>query len=203
MISPERKGKVGKVLNQRQPDLAVVMENVFDPHNVSAIMRSCDAVGIQEVYILITEVPDYKKFSAKSSAGAASWLTSYRFSDVKTCMEALKKKYTQIMGTHLSEDATDLYDLDLTVPTALVFGNEKTGISQECLSYCTGNFMVPQVGMVQSLNVSVACAVTLFEAYRQRKAVGFYERTAAAYTTNELGNKWKKALSEENNGKKR
>ncbi len=173
-MTPERKAKINRVLNHRQPDLTVVLENVHDPHNIAAVMRTCDAVGIQEIYVLNNAITMHKKFGKKSSASAAGWLTIHKYDDTAACMQALKQKYAKIYATHLSESASSLYDLKLTEPVALVFGNEHGGITEECLSYCDGNFIIPQVGMVQSLNISVACAVSLYEAYRQREIAGYY-----------------------------
>jgi len=89
-------------------------------------------------------------------------------------MTEVKKKYKRIYATHLGEQSKDLYELNLTEPIALMFGNEHEGITKESLKHCDGNFIIPQFGMVQSLNISVACAVTLFETLRQRKAASMY-----------------------------
>ncbi|MBX6380060.1 tRNA (guanosine-2'-O-)-methyltransferase [Thermoflavifilum aggregans] len=176
-MTPERIARIRSVISHRQFDLTVVMENVFDPHNISAVMRSCDAVGVQELYVLNTRIPPHKKWGAKSSASAAQWLTIYTFTDVQTCFAALRKKYQKIYTTHLSSTSASLYDLDLTQSVALVFGNEAEGVSEEVCRYADGNFLIPQVGMVKSLNISVACAVTLYEAFRQRWQAGLYQQS--------------------------
>lgn len=173
-MTPERKARINSVLSHRQPDLTVVMENVHDPHNISAVMRTCDAVGIQDIYILNTQINQHKGFGKKSSASAAGWLTIHEFDNTEECMKALRQRYTKVYATHLGEQAHSLYDLKLTEPVALVFGNEHAGVTAECLDHCDGNFIIPQVGMVQSLNISVACAVTLYEAFRQRQIAGYY-----------------------------
>ncbi len=173
-MTPQRKARITSVLNKRQPDLTLILENVHDPHNISAVMRTADAVGIQELYILNTVIRPHKKFGKKSSASAAGWLTIHQFTDTEACMQEVKARYSKIYATHLGEKAHSLYDLNLTEPVALVFGNEHAGITAECLSYCDANFIIPQVGMVQSLNISVACAISLYEALRQRTLAGFY-----------------------------
>ncbi len=173
-MTPERKEKINRVLNHRQADITVVMENVFDPHNISAVMRTCDAIGIQEIYVLNTRINKHKKFGKKSSASAAGWLTIHQYDNTLACMEVLKKKYQKVYATHLATDAVSLYELKLSESVALVFGNEHEGVTEECLQYCDGNFIIPQVGMVQSLNISVACAVTLYEAFRQKQMAGHY-----------------------------
>lgn len=176
-MTPERAARITKVLNHRQNGLAVVMENVHDPHNISAVMRTCDAVGVQDVYILNTMIPRHKKFGKNSSASALGWLTIHQFDNTAACMEAVKQKYQKVYATHLGVESHSLYDLKLTEKVALVFGNEHAGVTEECLQYCDGNFIIPQVGMVQSLNISVACAITLYEAFRQRMLAGYYNGT--------------------------
>jgi tRNA (guanosine-2'-O-)-methyltransferase len=174
-MTPEREKRLTDVLVKRQPGLTVVLENVFDPHNISAVMRTCDAVGIQEIYILNTRIPPHKKWGAKSSSSAAKWLTIHQFTDVDACFDAVRKKFDKIYLTHLAEDAVSLYDLNLTDKVALVFGNEHSGVSEELLSKCDGNFVIPQVGIIKSLNISVACAVSLYEAFRQKSMAGHYD----------------------------
>ena len=177
-MTPERYQRLLHVLNKRQNNLAVVLENVFDPHNISAVMRSCDAVGIQDVYVLNSKIPRHKKWGAKSSSSAAKWLSIHQFTDVQTCFEALRKRYDKILTTHLSSDAVEIYDIDFTQSLALVFGNEHAGVSEEIRALADGNFIIPQVGIIKSLNISVACAVTIYEACRQKRRAGHYDLPA-------------------------
>ena len=141
-------------------------------------MRTCDAVGIQDIYILNTIIDKHKKFGARSSSSAAKWLTIHQFDNVEECMKDLRLKYQKIYSTHLSKDAKDLYKLDLTESTALVFGNEHSGVSDQMMQLVDGNFIIPQVGIIKSLNISVACAVTLYEAFRQKTIAGHYSETS-------------------------
>lgn len=173
-MTPERKEKIQRILSKRQPDLTLVFENVHDPHNIAAVMRTCDAVGVQDIYVLNPLPIQRERFGMKSSASAVGWLTIHYFDNVEECFKAVKTKYDKIVATHLGEQSVSLYELDLTQSIALVFGNEHSGVSEEALSYCDGNFIIPQVGMVQSLNISVACAVSLYEAFRQRNEKRFY-----------------------------
>ena len=200
-MTPERQAKINRVLNHRQPDLTVVMENVHDPHNISAVMRTCDAIGIQEIYVLTTVISRHGKFGKKSSASAAGWLTIHQFEDTDACIAAIRAKYSKIYATHLGEQAVSLYDLQLTEPVALVFGNEHAGVTEECLKHCDGNFIIPQVGMVQSLNISVACAVTLYEAFRQRQMAGYYNGDCRlpADQRSTLADKWGLTIAEMGN----
>jgi len=190
-MTPEREERLFSVLNKRQNDITVVLENVFDPHNISAVMRTCDAVGIQEIYVLNTKIPRHKKWGAKSSSSAAKWLTIHPFENAEECFSSLRKNYSIILTTHLSSDAVDLYSVDLTKSIALVFGNEHSGVSDEIRALSDGNFIIPQSGIIRSLNISVACAVTLYEAYRQKVKAGHYDHQKlddARY--NELFKEW-------------
>ncbi len=175
-MTPERKKKIEIVLNKRQGGMVVVLENVSDPHNISAVMRSCDATGVQDLCILNTIIPKHDQYSTHSSASARKWVTTHDYTEVGECMSTLRSQGFTILTSHLESEAHDLYDLDLRGDIALVFGNERDGISDELLSHADQNFIIPQVGMVQSLNISVACAVTLYEAYRQRQLAGLYDQ---------------------------
>lgn len=173
-MTSERYQRLSAVLQKRQPDLTVVLENVFDPHNISAVMRTCDAVGIQDIFILNNRIPPHKKWGYKSSSTAAEWLTIHQFTDVDDCFRALRLHYKKIYTTHLSKDAADLYAVDMTESVALIFGNERFGVSDDIRHLADGDFAIPQVGIIKSLNISVAVAVTLYEAYRQKKLAGHY-----------------------------
>jgi len=174
-MTPEREHRITNVLDKRQDNLVVVLENVFDPHNISAVMRTCDAVGVQDIVVLNTRIPPHKRWGAKSSSSAAQWLTIHQYTDTAACWDMLRKKVDMIFTTHLGSDSVSLYDMKLTGRIALVFGNEHSGVSDEIRALSDGNFLIPQVGIIQSLNISVACAVTLYEAFRQKSIAGQYE----------------------------
>lgn len=176
-MTEERQKRIEMVLSKRQENITVVLENVFDPHNISAVMRSCDAIGVQEIYVLTNRVPRHKKWGFRSSSSAAKWLTVHQFTDLEQCFAQVRSRYSSILTTHLASDSVSLYNLDLTQSVALVFGNEHSGVSEEVRSLADGNFVIPQVGMILSLNISVACAVTLYEAYRQKSLAGHYDQT--------------------------
>lgn len=175
-MTPERRERLLSVLRKRQPDLTVVLENVFDPHNISAVMRTCDAVGIQELYVLTNKIPKHKKWGARSSSSAAKWLTIHQYEDAEQCFADIRKKYEKIYTTHLSSDAVSLYEINFTGSVALVFGNEHNGVSEEIREMADGNFLIPQMGIIQSLNISVACAVSIYEALRQKTNAGHYQQ---------------------------
>lgn len=190
-MTPERSAKLKKVLNNRQPDLTIVLENVFDPHNISAVMRTCDAVGIQDIFVLNTKIPRHKKFGEKSSSSAAKWLTVHQYDNAEECFNELKKKEMKIYATKLNDASIDLYEVNFVQPIAIVFGNEHSGVSEEIEPYIDGNIIIPQVGIIQSLNISVACAVTIYEAFRQKRMVGHYNKQSLSNDAyNRLWEKW-------------
>lgn len=168
-----RKNKIIKVLHQRQPDLTLVMENIHDPHNVSAMLRSADAVGIHEVNLIYT-TQKFPKIGSKSSSSANKWIGRRKFPSVEECYSQLHKEGFQILATRLDEKAQQLYEFDLTKPTAFVFGNEHGGVTDDAAHRADATVYIPMMGMIQSLNVSVACAVTIYEALRQRMNAGYY-----------------------------
>ncbi len=173
----------------RQLDICVVLENVNDDHNIGAVMRSCDSIGIQELYVL-NSLPDNKKkfikVGKRTSAGTRKWLSVQYFTDVEACFKHIKSKYDVVAGTILGSTSVDLFEMDLTKSYAFVFGNEKLGISDLCKHHIDTNFIIPQLGMAQSLNISVACAITLYECYRQRMEAGYYNSNEAFGPEKEL-----------------
>jgi tRNA (guanosine-2'-O-)-methyltransferase len=176
-MTEERLARIDKVARKRQPDLTIVLENVHDPHNIGAVLRTCDSVGIHDVYILNNDPTLVKNpviIGKNTSTGARKWLNIQVYNDTEKCFKALRKRYGRIYGTHLGSESKSLYTLDLKGPAALVFGNEHAGITEQSLKHLDTNFIIPQVGMVQSLNISVACAVTLYEAFRQREVSRAY-----------------------------
>ena len=175
--SERRVEKFRRVLAARQPDLTVVMENIHDPHNVSAVLRSCDAVGVLRVELLYT-VEKFPRLGRKSSSSANKWIERRNHRSVDACYAALRAEGFRVLATRLTQDAVPLYDLDLTGKVALVFGNEHRGVSDEAAARADANFRIPMAGMIQSLNVSVAAAVTLYEAMRQRLRAGMYATPA-------------------------
>ncbi len=175
-MTQERSEKFHQVLSHRQADLAIVMENVHDPHNISAVMRTCDAVGIQDIFVINSMIPKHAYFGPKSSSSAAKWLTVHQFTTIEDCIPVLRSRYSKIYCTHLSTDAVDLYEVDFTKESiAIVFGNEHVGVSDEMRTHSDGNIIIPQVGMIKSLNISVACAISIYEAFRQKKIAGHYQ----------------------------
>jgi len=178
-ILERRIDRMKSVISRRQYDLTVILENVHDPHNIGAVLRTCDSVGIQEIYVVYTDPRLHKdglKVGFNSSSGASQWLQVHFYGDLNECMTDVKDRYDTIYGTSIGEHSIDLYDLNMTLSCALLFGNEKDGLTPEAQQYVDQNFLISQYGFVQSLNISVACAVSLYEACRQRRSNGHYER---------------------------
>ena len=173
----ERIERIKQTVANRQMDLTVILENVHDPHNIAAVLRTCDSIGIREIFVLYSDATPVENLvlGKKSSAGARKWVDIHFYQDTKACFEHVKSKYDNIFSTHLSADAVSLYDLELKGSVALLFGNEHDGCTKEALSYSNGNFIIPQHGMVRSLNISVACAISLYEAQRQRLTANKYD----------------------------
>ncbi len=166
--------RFAQVLRRRQPDLTVVLEHIKNPHNASAILRSCDAFGVQDVHV-IREAPSMG-VSKTVSSGSHRWLTIHFHTSTQECLRKLKNEGFKILTTHLTKEAIDVRDYDLTQKVAIVIGSELEGVSEEALELSDANIIVPMVGFVQSFNVSVATALILYEAFRQRDEAGFYKR---------------------------
>ena len=174
MKTEKRINKITSVINTRQKSLRVVLENIHDPHNVSAIFRTCDAVGVNDVR-LVYYIEKLPKIGKRSSASAFKWVDRIKYKSVTECYNKLHEEGFLIYASALSEDSQKLYELDLTKKIAIVFGNEHRGVSEEAAKLADGKFSIPMYGMVQSLNVSVAAAVVLYEALRQRLQKSMYD----------------------------
>ena len=176
VMTERRRAKIEKVLRQRQKGLTLVMDNVWDPHNVSAIYRSCDAFGVPEVHLYYTQCA-FPQLSRKTSASAFKWVNTVRHSSKEEMVESLHAQGMQILATSCSPASRPLTSYDFTKPTAIIMGNEHAGVSPELVPLVDGEVYIPMYGMVQSFNVSVASALMLAEASRQRAAAGMYEQT--------------------------
>jgi len=172
-MTPERKARIEQVAARRQTDLTVFMERVHKAHNVAAILRTCDAVGVMEAHAVPPEggIPPLNH----TAQGAQRWVKLQRHHDARDGLRQLKASGHQIYAAHFSDAAVDFREPDYTRPTVIVMGTEKFGVSEEALSECHGEIIIPMIGMAQSLNVSVATALILYEAQRQRQLAGLYE----------------------------
>lgn len=173
-VTERRRRRIFDVLSRRQPDLTVLAEDVYKPHNLSAILRSCDAVGIGEVHA-VKPTGGVATFNA-TSASAEKWVDLVVHGSTEEAAAALKARGFTLYAAHLSDEAVDYRDVDYTGPTAVLLGNEKDGVSDVAAAVADKHVIIPMLGMVQSLNVSVAAAVILFEAQRQRRQAGMYDQ---------------------------
>ncbi|MBS1494081.1 MAG: RNA methyltransferase [Bacteroidetes bacterium] len=176
-MTEKRYNKLAKVISHRQEDLTVVLENIHDPHNVSAIFRSVESIGVDKVY-LVYNTNKFPRIGKFSSASAKKWVKTEKFSTAEACFKVLREQGFKIYTTHLSEEVENvsLYDLDLTEKCAIVVGNEHAGVSDEAVQLSDKNFVIPMYGMIQSLNVSVSAAICVYEALRQREKKGMYRK---------------------------
>jgi tRNA (guanosine-2'-O-)-methyltransferase len=177
-MTPERFQKAIDVLNRRQADLAVVMEHVHKPHNLAAIIRTCDAVGIPEIHA-VTDASEFR-MRQKAASGSGKWIDIHLHKLTSEAITALREKGLSIYCAHYSKGAMDFRDIDYTRPMAIVMGSELKGVSKEALAMADGEIRIPMLGMVQSLNVSVAAALILYEAQRQRQLAGRYDQVHIA-----------------------
>ncbi len=173
-MTPARAAKVAHILGRRQSDVAVVLEEVHDPHNIAAILRSCDAFGVGAVHLLYPSGRSPKKrvMRSKAAASAAKWLNIQVWHDQEALLAQLKKEGKRVYGSVLQEGAVDPLDAPLADPVAIVVGNEHRGITPELAAHVDGFLRIPMMGFVESFNVSVATALLLYEVYRQREHAG-------------------------------
>ena len=173
MPTERRTARVEKVLSHRIPDLHVVLEEVTNTHNASAVVRTCDAAGILHVDLIYDASSDFPVNEAISTR-AEKWLSLTRYPSTKNCLTRLKEQGFTIVATHLDPQARTYTEVDFTRPTAIVFGNESEGISAEALALSDIAVRIPMVGMAQSLNLSVSVGIILYEALRQRRLAGHH-----------------------------
>lgn len=171
-MTPDRVKKLREVLARRQPDLTVVTDYVHKGQNLSAIVRSCDAVGIGEIHSVVAD-HSYRPFKG-TAKGSHRWVKVHRYQCLNDALQPLKQQGFQVVAAHLDEASIDFRGVDYTKPTALLMGAEKRGVSGGGLELADHTITIPMVGMVESFNVSVAAGIILCEAQRQRQLAGFY-----------------------------
>ena len=170
----ERYNRIQQVLKARQTDLTLCLEEVHKPNNVSAIVRTADAVGVHKIHAVW---PNGKmRTLTHTSAGARNWVEVDTHDHIGTALTEFKQQNMQVLVTNLSDTAVDFREIDYTKPTAIILGGEKFGVSKQALDQADQDIIIPMIGMVQSLNVSVASALILYEAQRQRQLAGMYEQ---------------------------
>ncbi|MGO2306587.1 MAG: tRNA (guanosine(18)-2'-O)-methyltransferase TrmH [Providencia sp.] len=173
-MNERRYHRICQMMAMRQPDLTICLEEIHKPHNVSAIVRSADAVGIHQIHGIWPD--QHVKLSVSSAAGSNSWVKVISHQSTEEAIFSIKSQNMQVLATNLSDHAVDFREIDYTRPTCIMMGQEKKGISPRALALADQHIIIPMAGMVQSLNVSVASALILYEAQRQRQLAGMYER---------------------------
>lgn len=168
MVLPRRMERILRVLDSRFSRVRAVGENLHHTHNMSALLRSCEALGVQHVHA----VEKYEAFSLsrKVTMGCHKWLTLHRHRDFASCAEELRAKGFSIYAAMLSDRAMEVGQIPIDRPVTLVFGNELMGVSEEARAFCDGEFVIPMSGFVQSFNVSVAAAVSLYDVTSRMRA---------------------------------
>ncbi len=172
-MTPERLARVIAVLNKRQPDLTVLMDEVNKPNNLAAIVRTCDAVGVGHIHAISPS--KRTKYGHHSAGGSTRWVQIQRHDKVEQAIALAKQQGMQVVATQLSERAKDFREVDYAQPTCIIVGAEKFGVSETAATLADHHVIIPMDGMVQSLNVSVATAIVLYEAERQKRNAGHYQ----------------------------
>lgn len=183
-MTPERHARIRHMLATRQTDLTVCLEQVHKPHNISAIIRTADAVGVHNIHAVWPF--EKMKILVSSAAGSNSWVQVKTHPTIGDAIQHLKQQQgMQILATNLSSKAVDFRAIDYTKPTCILLGQEKAGISEQALALADNDIIIPMIGMVQSLNVSVASAIILYEAQRQRQQANMYDATESQLNVGE------------------
>ncbi|MBT0730255.1 tRNA (guanosine(18)-2'-O)-methyltransferase TrmH [Rosenbergiella nectarea] len=173
-MNSQRLARIQEMLARRQPDLTLCLEQVHKPHNISAIIRTADAIGIHDIHAVWPE--EKMRTAVSSSAGSNNWVNVHTHDSIEQAVSVFQAQTMQVLATNLSDKAVDFREIDYTKPTCIIVGQEKTGISDQALALADHHIVIPMLGMVQSLNVSVAAALILYEAQRQRQVAGLYQR---------------------------
>ncbi len=173
VMTQRRYRRIQEVLRFRQPDLTLLAEDVHKPHNLSAMLRTADAVGVDRVHATHPTggLPTY----SATSASAERWVELVVHPTLDAALAAVRAQGMKVYAAHFAADAVDFREVDYTVPTCVLFGNERDGVSEAAAAAADARIVIPMLGMVPSLNVSVASALVMFEAQRQRRAAGAYD----------------------------
>jgi tRNA (guanosine-2'-O-)-methyltransferase len=173
LLTEDRLKKIDRVVGERTFSVALVLENIYDRGNASAVMRSAEALGITSVHMI--ELGEKFKESQRTTAGADKWIELKKYRSTADCVKQLKQNGMQIVVTHLDATSKPIAEIDFTRPTALVLGNEKDGVSPEMIAAADHRVLLPMVGFVQSYNISVAGALCFYQIYVDRlRRQGFH-----------------------------
>ena len=192
MVTERRKKKLKKVLSNRQPDFTLVFEDVWDPHNVAAVLRTADAFGVLNCHLVYqkSEFPNLKRVGRASSSSANKWVDLKRNKTMNDCVLDLHREGKKVYSTVISAKGTPLQKVDFVKPCAVMFGNEKDGLTKEAIELSDEQITIPMVGLVQSLNISVSAGIIMWEMFRQRHAKGMYPHDWQPSEFNDLLKDW-------------
>ena len=188
MPTEEREQKIKKVVNSRQ-DAIVILEDIYDPHNAMAVMRTCDAFGIQEIHLIFEKGKEFdpREIGKSSSSSSNKWLDFHFYDSTENCLKDLKAKGYEIYATALEKKSEKLTDIKFEAKKiAFIFGNEKRGLSEKAIELADKTIEIPMVGMVQSLNLSVTAAICIYELYSQRLSSDYSEYQLSQNARNQL-----------------
>lgn len=179
-MTAQRLQRVKTVLAQRQLDVSVALDQVHKMHNLSAIIRSCDATGIPNVHAV--ELDETLKTFKTAASGSQNWVNLTTYNNIDDLVAQVKSKNQTIYAAHLSDQAIDFREVDYTKPCCILMGAEKEGVSDHAAALANQHIIIPMMGMVESLNVSVATALILYEIQRQRQTAGLYNQNQYSET---------------------
>ncbi|MCL1042678.1 MULTISPECIES: tRNA (guanosine(18)-2'-O)-methyltransferase TrmH [Shewanella] len=171
-MSPERFARINQMLDNRQTDLTLCLDKVHKTNNIAAVIRTADAVGIHQIHAVWPDIE--MRVSGNTASGSQQWVKTIKHYHMDEAAAQFKAAGMQILATNFSETAVDFREIDYTKPTVVIMGNERDGVSDEGLAIADQQIIIPMIGMVQSLNVSVASALIMYEAQRQRAQAGMY-----------------------------
>ncbi|EKD83759.1 MAG: rRNA methylase SpoU [uncultured bacterium] len=189
MPTARRFYRIAKAIHQRQLDIVVALDGVHDQHNLSAVLRSADATGLGRV-LWYPDIKKPEKLNPEVSKGSERWVALETVDALTPHLLDLKKQGYKIAATHMAREAVDYRTVDWTTPWVVVFGNEQRGCSEATIEVADANIFLPMMGFVQSLNISVAAAVTFYEIQRQRENAGMYSRCASEKQIRDLYSQW-------------
>ncbi|AZG72237.1 tRNA (guanosine(18)-2'-O)-methyltransferase TrmH [Shewanella livingstonensis] len=171
-MSPERFARINQMLDNRQVDLTVCLDKVHMTNNIAAVLRSADCVGIHEIHAVWPDID--MRVSGNTASGSQQWVNTVKHYTFEEANQVFKAQKMQVLTTTFSDTAVDFREIDYTQPTVIVMGNERDGVSAEAIAAADQHIIIPMRGMVQSLNVSVAAALVMYEAQRQRELANMY-----------------------------
>ncbi len=196
-ITPHKKSVIERVLAKRTRHFTVVLEDLFKPHNASAIIRTCDCFGLQDIHVI--EKIDQYKVNPYVTRGASQWVDLHKYyqesrSSVDVCFDSLRRKGYKIYGTSPSAASISIYDLQPQEKLALVFGNEHEGISEKVKSKADGLVHIPMLGFTDSFNISVSASIFLFDLVGKAQKMEVENFYLSEDEKNELRIKWYRSI---------